>query len=72
MANLARQHFSADAFYAWIAGQQGDRLAGLDATVEIQLLGLRLGLADLYAGLAFRSQPTPVDPADNPASKFSI
>jgi hypothetical protein len=29
-------------------------------------------LADFYAGLVFRSQPTPVDPADNPASKFSI
>lgn len=49
-----------------------DRLAGLEAVVEIPLLGLRLALAGLYAGLVFRSQPMPVDPGDNPASKFSI
>jgi len=49
-----------------------DRLAGLEAVVDIPLLGLRLALADLYAGLSFRPQPMPVDPADNPASKFAI
>ncbi len=49
-----------------------DRLAGLDAEVDMPLFGLRLRLSDLYSGLVFRPRPTLVDPPDHQASRFSI
>jgi Uma2 family endonuclease len=49
-----------------------DRLAGLDAEVDMPLLSLRLRLSDLYSGLVFHPRRTLVDPPDNPASEFSI
>jgi Uma2 family endonuclease len=49
-----------------------DRLTGLASLVEIPRLGLRLPLGDLYSGQVFRTRPTLVEPADDPASKFSI
>ena len=48
-----------------------DRMAGLDAVVEMPILGLRLQLSDIYAGLVFRPRPTIVE-VDQPASKLSI
>ncbi len=50
-----------------------ERLTGLDAAVEMKLLGLRLVLADLYAGLVFRPRPMLVESDDVSApSKFAI
>jgi Uma2 family endonuclease len=49
-----------------------DRLAGLDAVVDMSPLSLHLPLGDLYSGLVFRSRPWLVEATDNPASKLSI
>jgi Uma2 family endonuclease len=49
-----------------------DRLAGLDAVVDMPLLSLPLRLGDLYSGLVFRLRPRLVEATDNPASKLSI
>lgn len=48
-----------------------NRLAGLDAVVEMPILGLKLTLGDLYAGLAFRPYPVPAG-IEIATSKFSI
>ncbi|WP_207460700.1 Uma2 family endonuclease [Azospirillum sp. SYSU D00513] len=52
-------------------GWASERLGGLDAVAAMPELGLRLRLADLYAGLEFRSRPTPVEDRKT-GSKFSI
>ena len=40
---------------------ESERLTGLEAVLEMALLALRLGLADLYANLTFRPRPTLVE-----------
>lgn len=56
-----------DAARAWVS----ERRVGPDAVVEMPNIGVALRLDDLYAGLQFRSRPTPVGPED-PGSKFAI
>ena len=59
--------YSRDASSNWTS----ERMAGLDAVVEMPLLGLALRLGDIYAGLVFRPRPALVE-ADKSTSKMSI
>ncbi len=45
-------------------GWTGDKVAGMDATLDLPLFDFRLPLSDLYAGLTFRPRPRLVDPED--------
>jgi Uma2 family endonuclease len=51
-----------DAGGNWTSG----RVAGLEASVEMPALGLRISLGELYAGLQFRPRPTLVEVASAP------
>jgi Uma2 family endonuclease len=59
--------YSRDAARNWIS----ERMAGLDAVVEMPVLGVSLGLADLYSGLVFQPRPVLVDVAE-PTARLTI